>query len=399
VSSTLKETEPLFHESVTAIRLVTIATAITSISAFLGAILQAMRRIDLANLIGVPLLWLRFILFVVIALKGGGLVALGWANVAMSLFSLFWFVIFISRVLKGQGILSRSAIRPGRIHGLGRFIFYSGIAKLGDLIRNQSTILLLGLAALGGAPSVAAIFALVSTLTKTSSQAIVGFADSASPRLARFASSPDEMRPMIASFGAVLGAMFSAFAFAFFFLGAPFITLWAPPDDYMDLLVPFMQLVSAIFMVRAGRMMINRPLRALNRMEYTGVGQLIESVLTLALAIILMLSMGVLGVLVARLAVSSVYLLIAAPLIMRKVALIEYRDYYWGCYCRPFLAAALGAIPLAIMVMNVKIDSWLTLVGVGFPGCVLMCVTIYFIGIDREKRREIMSRVRDVSGT
>ena len=109
--------------------------------------------------------------------------------------------------------------------------------------------------------------------------------------------------------------------------------------------------------------------------------------------------MGVIGALVAKVSVNFVYLLIVWPIFIRKVALIEYRDYYWGCYCRPILAASLGSIPIAIAVTTININSWPIIIGVGLPGGIILSLSVYFIGIDREKRQEIWTRIGEVKGT
>lgn len=395
VNTTIKESDPLFLESVTTLRLIAMASFVSIGGAIIGAILHAMRRIDLANVLAIPLLWLKLIVFITVLFKGGGLVDLAWASLVLSLITLVISAVFLWLVLKEKAILSRAQLRPGRIPGFGRFVVFSSLAKIGDVLRIQSTLIVIASMA---SLEAAAIYGLVETISKLGGQALVGFADTASPRLARVASRTDEMRPMIGSLGTMLGAMSAAIAFGLLLLGVPFIRLWTNPVDEAGILEPMVQLVSITVMIGAARMVVGRSLRAQNRVGYIAGGQMVEGVCVAGLSVLLAFNIGVLGPIVARILVSGAYLLVGVPLFFRRAALVELRDYYVGCYLRPLVSAALGAIPLAIAVTYIQLDSWLALIGIGAPGVAIMAFVIYFVGIDRVKRMEIRTRASEISG-
>jgi len=394
VGSTISSTDPLYQEGVTTLRVVSVGALITTGAGVLGAILHAMKRVDLANVVLIPGQWLKLLVFILILFNGGGIVELAWATLGLASVTLVLTGVLVTWTIKGRRLLSRKDLAIARIPGFGRFVVYSGLAKSGDVLRVQTTMILISMASL----KAAAIYGLVETIAKIGGMAIVGFADTASPRLAMVSSRPNELRPMISALGAVLGLLNATVALGLILLGTQFIRLWAAPEDTMGLLEDLVLLMGVVTMISAGRMMIGRSLRAQNRVEYIAYGQIIEGVSCVILAIVLFTYMGVLGPIVARIVVTGVYLLLAAPWFMRRVALIGVRAYYWGCYARPLLAAAIGAIPLAVVVSLIAVDTWLLFVFLGLPGMAMIIATAFFLGLGSEHRAEVMLRARQVRG-
>ena len=198
---------------------------------------------------------------------------------------------------------------------------------------------------------------------------------------------------MIGALGGILGLLNSTIAIGLLLLGTQFIQLWAAPEDTMNLLEKIVLLMSVLAMISTGRMMIGRSLRAQNRVGFIAIGQIIEGLCSLALAYALYRYMGILGPIVARIVVSSAYLFIAVPWFMRHAALVGVRDYYWGCYARPFLSAALGALPLIAALSIVRIDTWSLFAAIGIPGITVIFLSAFFLGLSAHHRNEVMQRI------
>ena len=180
VGATIESTDPLYQEGVTALRVICIAAFVTTGAGVFGAILHAMKRFDLANVVLIPTQWLKLAVFILILFNDGGIVDLAWASLVLGGVTFILMATFVVWLLRGRSVLSRKDLRFARIPGFGRFLTFSAIAKCGDVLRIQTTMILISMASL----KAAAIYGLVETIAKIGGMALVGFADTASPRLA-----------------------------------------------------------------------------------------------------------------------------------------------------------------------------------------------------------------------
>ena len=395
VATTTDVSDPVFSEGVAALRVLAVSILLSTAVGFMASVLFAMKRLDLANVWVIPMLWLRAVSLGGIALAGGGILALAWATLAVAAVSFVVQLWFLLWVVRGRAIFERRYMWPGAIRGFWRYIGFAGIAKAGDVIRLQTTLILIAAA---GSLEAAALYALVMTLQVLATNGLVGIIDSAGARLAAVASKPVDLTGKLASLAVLLGSLAALFGVGFFLTGASFIRVWADPADPTNILEPFVQLLAVSILMGAGRLLVVSSFRAQGRMEYLAAGQLVEGVLSAGLGYVLLSSMGIMGPLVAQVGVSAVYLLIAVPLLMHKASLITHRTYFWACYGRPLFAAVLGAIPLAITVRLVSIETWPVLIAAIGGGGGVMAGVMYFVGFPQSIRGEILVRVKDIRG-
>jgi O-antigen/teichoic acid export membrane protein len=298
-------------------------------------------------------------------------------------------------VVRGRALFERHAFWPGSIEGFWKYILFAGIAKGGDVLRVQTPLVLIAAA---GSLEAAALYALVMTLQGIANAGLVGVIDSAGPRLAAVASKRLELIDKLRLLAPLLGSLAALFGIGFFLTGESFILVWAHPADSSNILGPFVQLLALSVLIGAGRLLVVSSFRAQGRMEFLATGNFAEGVVSASLGILLLAPMGIVGPLVAQVGVSAVYLLIAVPLCMHKASLITHRVYFWACYGRPLFAAVLGAIPLAITVRLVSIETWPVLIAVIGGGGGVMAGVMYFVGFPQSIRGEILVRVKDIRG-
>ena len=287
----------------------TIFSAITGLSSFL---LHAISRIDVTNYLFIPLIWLRSAAFIAIAIYGYGLVGLAWAQVMLAALTSVSMCFIAWRTIRGKGIISWKYFRLGRIPGLQKYLVFSTVARLGDSLRSKTTLLLFGWFA--GLETVA-VLGIVEKIKQPTHMAMVSIADVAFPRLSKNVSNEDTFKSMVSSFGTVLGMFSICIALGMLMLAQPFIMLWSPPEDSLKIMTPIIQLVALITLLETGRMMFGRSLRAQNKVHLIAYGQLAEGAFSFVLSIVLGYSMGVLGLLLARVIVSgSVFISICTAL-------------------------------------------------------------------------------------
>ena len=366
----------------------TMFTAVTGLSSFL---LHAISRIDVTNYLFIPLIWVRSLVYILLAINGFGLVGLAWAQVALAAFTAGAMCVIALCTVRGKGIISWKFFRPGRVPGLRKYLVFSTIARLGDSFRSRTTLILFGWFA--GLETVA-ILGIVEKIKQPTQLAMVSIADVAFPRLSKSVSREKDFVKMVATFGTILGVFSICISLGMLMLAKPFIMLWSPPEDTLDILVPIIQLSALITLLEAGRMMFGRSLRAQNKVHLIAYGQLAEGVFSFALSIGLGYAMGILGLLLARAIVSGVYLLVFVPLCFGKAAKIDAHVYYTACYVRPLVAGCLGSIPLFVLCQYSNLSTWKTFLGLGIPAALILCVVVVLFGTTREIRSEIIQRTR-----
>ena len=368
----------------------TVFTAVTGLSSFL---LHAISRIDVTNYLFIPLIWARSISYIVIAVTGFGLVGLAWAQVILAMFTSVAMCVIALRTVQGKGIISWKFFRPGRVPGLRNYLLFSAIARVGDSLRSRTTLILFGWFA--GLETVA-VLGVVEKIKQPAHMAMVSIADVAFPRLSKSVSREKDFTGMVSSFGTILGVFSICISLGMVLLAKPFILLWAPPEDALQVLVPIIQLSALVTLLEAGRMMFGRSLRAQNKVHLIAYGQLVEGVLSFVISIFLGYAMGVLGLLLARAIVSGVYLLVFVPLCFGKAAKIKAPIYYTSCYIRPLLAGCVGAVPLFLISQYSSLSTWGTFLGLGIPGLAVLCCIVGLFGTSHEIRTEIIQRARTI---
>lgn len=379
----------LARSGVLALRLLAVGAMFASIAGYATAMLQSLRRFDLANAVGVPMMWCGLGAGLLVLWFGGGLVEMALVGLLQSVISAVLSSILAVRLCIVESVIDRASLRPAWIGDLAGFSAKSAVARLGDLFRTDSTMLLLGVLV---SLEVAAMFAAVDTLRRIAVQLMVSLADTSSPRLATVVTDEAELRRRLDSMLKIMGAISVTVAGGLALFGTDFLRLWLG-DITRDPLVPYIVFLLACSMFSDGpRMVIQRSLRVRNRVGLVATGSLVEGIAVLLLGAILAPRYHALGVVLSRVVVSVTFALVALPMLFGSVAGVSRSEFWLHGVLRPLAAFALPGILCAWLLSAVRPEDWGEFMLVAAAGGLATIASVAMFGFEAEMRREVLNR-------
>ena len=388
-------TPDLRDDGILTTRIMSVVMGVRLMSMFGGGILNAAKRIDLINLISVPIVWINLIATLVVLSQGGGLVAIAILSLVMSAFS---FGITIAVTLfhcKKLQYFERRRIRPARIPGMFRYIFYSFISKVGDALSLQTPILIY---AAFFSIEVAAIFAVVRTVETTGRLLTVALLDSASPRLTATISNPPAFKRLMESFTSMVSLVTFSTGTCFMIFAVDFISLWSPLEDPDNLVGAFVIWKGLELVLINAKVVGAAVARSSNNMEIMAIWTMIEGIICLGLSLWLAHSIGPTGPIVAIVLTQLIGGVVVTPLVLNRLAGIPPTQSFSTLYFRPIIGClAGGGIPFATLFF-IPLTSWPSFIGAAILGCALVGAGGYAITLQREQRSELWNRVKQIRG-
>ena len=380
----------LAADATRALQILAIASIASSIGGFAAATLQSMRRFDLVNAVGVPILWANLVASLIVLRFGGGLADFALVALIQSLVTSLIYIIFAIQDLFATNAIEPRSLRPKWNKELARFLSNSAVAKLGDLLRDNSTTLLLGWFV---SLEAAAAFAAIDALRRIAMQGMVALADTSAPRLAHTLGDESALQQMLSPMLPIMGALSALISVGMAVFGTDFLRIWLGEIVAGQEVGVIVVMLSASMFMDGLRMVIQRSLRVRNNVGIITVNSILEGLLVIGLGACLATEYGMVGVVAVRIGVSITYATILLPLLFAPKAGVSRWEYWLKGVTRPLLVSAVPAMASVIVLRIVEPDNWGTFMIAVIPGGFLLLIALGLFGLGSKDRDAVWSRL------
>ena len=367
---------------------------------FVG-VLHGFQRFDIGNYIGVLSGLLRAGSIVLILNAGFGIVGLSAIQLAVSLASGaagYWLAL---ATMRREGFRFRWVVlkHRRRMALIRRMVGYSIYVFINNI--GQKTSVAAGPIIIGIFMPVAAVtpYAIAGNLAGYAKSLILSSAWVFNPLVSHYASLKDsatltEVIRRGAKLPIVVGLPVTI---AYVLIGDVFIGLWMGPQYVVDaaavlFVLAFMETLSAPHHVMAAA------LYGMSKHQSLAVLRVIEAAANIALSVVLVKTLGIIGVAIGGLIPHVVLVLVLLPLILRKYIHVSFFELMRGIFVRPLL----GAIPFALAVYWTY-DMLPPESLVGFFARIAMllpiyAMTVYAVSLDGFERGMVRDRLANWFG-
>jgi O-antigen/teichoic acid export membrane protein len=313
-----------------------LTVAATMVGAVYGGVVAGLQRFDVISGIEIVVTTLRTVVVVLALMDGAGLVALAWIHFGGSVLSGLAARYYARRVYPELRLEFRTPLMP-RIRQILTFsIYLSAIHVLGAIIYYTGTLVI------AAALPIAAVtlYAIAGNLCDYGSKFASAISRTMTPRVSAMASrgGSDVANEVLGA--CRVGTLITApMAATFILRGESFINLWmgpefgAPAGAVLEVLAMVVWLVGARAV--AGSAIIGANQHRLLIPFLAG-----EAVVNLGLGLVLVHTLGVVGVAIGALVPSLIVSLVFIPWCLKKAVGVPTREFYWRAWFLPTLACA-----------------------------------------------------------
>ena len=390
IESLRPDSQELGLDGTRALRILALGSCVAAVSGFASALLQSMRRFDLANVVGIPVLWIGLAVTLVVLKSGGGLAALALVSLVQSFVTLLINIVLSIRLIRESDVIDRRFLVPVWNPDFVRFVSNSAVARIGDLLRSNSTTLLVGWFV---SLEAAALFAAIDSLRKIAFQGLVALVDTSAPRLAHSLEDEPALRTMLSSMLRMMGVISALVGVGVAIFGPDFLRIWLGEIVSSPQMPTIVFWMSAAMFMDGLRMVIQRSLRVRNRVGIIAIASILEGLVVLGLGSLLGEYYGLMGVVAARVFVSITYAAVVLPLLFAPLAGVSRREYWMRGMTRPLLVSIPPAMVCVLVLQVVKPESWGTFLLVLIPGGALLLVCTGSFGLDRGDKEAVRARL------
>lgn len=356
-------------------------------------ILQGLNRFDIGNRVGMVAIFVRTALIVLLLGQGYKLAALASVYFALSIASGLVGAYFALRLLREAGIKfhfhipvrRRLKALAGKIFGYGFFVLVNNVAQ--KIIFTSDAVVI---GAFLGVAKVAP-YAIAGTLIDNLRSLMVSTAQVFSPLTSTLFA-----QRRTAELGALLirGSKLSVLvtlpiAVTFVVLGDVFVKLWMG-EEFRETAGQILFVLGLTQIISAPHYVISSVMYGMSQHNILGYLRIAEAALNLVLSIVLVKSMGVLGVAigtgVAHLMVAAVIL----PSVICSRLGLRLRDYWLGIYARSAIAIApfaAGAWLVREFVPLRGLTSFFVCIG---ALSAVYLAGVWFVALTRAEREELL---------
>lgn len=390
--------EPEFwHDGRVAMAFTGLTIAQTFFFNVFNGVVLGLKRWELTNVLGIGLNLLRASLIVVLLLGGGGIVSVAAVTFSVALLGGVINAFIALRLLREVSLpFSYVALRPRHLVALGRRIlgygFYVIVNNVGEKIITATDAIVAGIfLPIQSVTHLAIAGSLVGYL-----RALLGTSAQIFNPLASELHSLREGSKLTAAFllGIKICTLITApIAASFVILGEQFIGLWMGPDFAGPSAAVLAVLALAAFF-SAPQYVFSAVLYGMSRHRIIALLRIAEAAANLLLSIILVQTLGLVGVALGTAIPSAIVVMLVLPAVAGKMVGVNVLRFYENAYLRPLLAIT----PFVVAAYWVR-DAYPATSLLGFflrvGALLLLYVPVAFaLVLDSTERALVLSRLR-----
>lgn len=380
---------PLLTDARIAVVLIACTIALALLGGVYGGVVTAMQRFDLVGATEIGVEAVR-VASVVLALRNGmGLVALATIHVGCGLLRFLTYFVLSRRVYPELRVARRLWTRTQLKKILSFSMASTALQGAGTVIFQLDAIVI------GAFLPVATItyFSIASTLSRYGSAVVSGISYTVTPRASAQQGSGDmngARRTGLVG-GRLAGLVHSPIVVTLLLRGGTFIGLWMGPQ-YADLSGRILQVLSIGYWFIAGRQIMSTTIMGLNRHCALIPAMWVEALLNLGLSVVLVRSMGVMGVALGT-TVPALLMTPVYPILFSRMLTIRPSRIWGELWLRPSLAVVpfmVGTFAFERFAVPGSMVAFFAQVAAALP---LAFAGAWWIGLTREERSSFTAMV------
>lgn len=390
--------EPEFwHDGRVAMAFTGLTIAQTFFFNVFNGVVLGLKRWELTNVLGIGLNLLRASLIVVSLLGGGGIVSVAAVTFSVALLGGVINAFIALRLLREVSLpFSYVALRPRHLVALGRRIlgygFYVIVNNVGEKIITATDAIVAGIfLPIQSVTHLAIAGSLVGYL-----RALLGTSAQIFNPLASELHSLREGSRLTAAFllGIKICTLITApIAASFVILGEQFIGLWMGPD-FAGPSAPVLAVLALAAFFSAPQYVFSAVLYGMSRHRVIALLRIAEAAANLLLSIILVQTLGLVGVALGTAIPSAIVVMLVLPAVAGRMVGVGVLRFYENAYLRPLLAIT----PFVVAAYWVR-DAYPATSLLGFflrvGALLLLYVPVAFaLVLDSTERALVLSRLR-----
>jgi O-antigen/teichoic acid export membrane protein len=373
------------------LRVLAPASMVSALAAILSFVPYSHERITVLNAVGAAAEIMRGIGSVVAVHAGGMLADLAWVHMATSLFSLATFLLIVRYRFPHVSIDLR-LFRWRDARELYRFGAIAFVVKLGDLLRFQIDLTVI---VRYGTEVAAGIYGVALQLLRNLYVAILALADVTQPRLAAIAGQPALFAHSVLRYSRVLSVLTVGFAGCAVVSLADFLAVWRHHEaaSNSEVMTVFFVLLAA-FVPDLMTSVAQMGLRAIDRYSVYALQNLLEGLVNLFLSVLLVRSLGIVGVAIGTAVPTFVTKVLVQPVYCCKFFGLSRRAYYWHVLVMPPLVGAMFTVTVFAAKEYMRVDNYFLIAVQAVTFLVLWALLAGRLLLTREDREQVVEFLR-----
>lgn len=361
----------------------------------LSTIIIAHERFVIANFIRIASVIFRGCFTFLVLYKGGGLVAIGWVNAGVSIFTLLANALVVKACFKHIDFSLKWVNRPTVLILLS-FGLFTTIRMVGGLLRTNMDAAVIGRYINTEAIGVYSISALLFGYLM---RIVISVSGTTQPKLASIAGYKQKQlfKDSVLRYSMVISNLSAGLGLVIFLLAGDFLKLWVPENfkDVHTAKVAFYILLIGLIPHLMTNVSVNA-LEAVNKHRYYAYQTIVEGVANLVLSILLVGPFGIYGVAIGTTIPILITKIIVQPIYCCKIMGIKWSKYMLDILLKPILLiACLGILFNKVQILFVS-DSYFMLIVNAIVIFIVYAILSFIFCLDSQTRQLILAKWRNV---